>query len=389
MDRNLWLYPRYAAARNLLFWLPVFFLYFQQALDIGEVLWLEAIYYTAFVILEVPSGYLSDRLGRRLTLIAGAALSSVGALVFATSHGFAPWALGQVLFAAGFAFDSGTDTSLLYDSLAAEGREDEYRQRESQAASASLWAVAAASLIGGLIGAIDLRLAYLATAVAVGTAAILAAAFVEPPRVRAQTPLLQIRAVRTALQDGVLRWTMLVALLGTILNHVPYEFLQPWLDTLVADRAQTPVWSGALSFLIVGISAVAAGQADALATRWGARNVVLGALGLQTLVIGAMGWTAAWWLVPVLLLRGLPGAVLRPVLGSLQHPRLSASIRATTLSIQSLVGRLSFGLCLVIAGAWAHDGMFPLLRGFAVFGAVALFALWAGRPGMQSAGETR
>ena len=64
MDRNVRLYPIYQAARSSTFWLPVFFLYFSSKFDVADVLLLEAIYYGAVVALEVPSGYLSDRLGR-------------------------------------------------------------------------------------------------------------------------------------------------------------------------------------------------------------------------------------------------------------------------------------------------------------------------------------
>ena len=45
--------------------LPVFFLYFSSHLSLSEVLRLEALYCLAVVVLEAPSGYFSDRVGRR------------------------------------------------------------------------------------------------------------------------------------------------------------------------------------------------------------------------------------------------------------------------------------------------------------------------------------
>ncbi len=44
LQRNLRLYPWYAAAFNAYFWLPVFFLYFSDHLSLAGVLRLEAIY---------------------------------------------------------------------------------------------------------------------------------------------------------------------------------------------------------------------------------------------------------------------------------------------------------------------------------------------------------
>lgn len=380
MTRNLWLYPRYAAARNLLFWLPVFFLYFQQSLALSQALWLEAVYYAAFLALEVPSGYASDRMGRRVTLVAGASLSALGAVLFAAGSSLEVWALAQLLFAAGYAFDSGTDSSLLFDSLAAMGREEEFRARESQASSASLWAVAISSLLGGLLGAVDLRLAYVATAVCVALSAALAASFEEPPRLRARGARAQGQRVLGALAQPVVTWTVCAAVAGTVLNHVPYEFLQPWLATLVGDLSRTPMWSGLVSFVIVGIGAMAAARADRLAGALGSTRAITAALALQVLIIASMGLVVSPWLIPLLALRGVPGALARPILGSMQHPLLGSDIRATTLSVQSLLGRMSFGLSLLIAGAFAHGGIQPLLFGYAALGTAMVAALVASYP---------
>ena len=49
---------------GLHFWYPIFFLYFLARLPLVQVLQLEAIYYAGVVLLEVPSGWFSDRIGR-------------------------------------------------------------------------------------------------------------------------------------------------------------------------------------------------------------------------------------------------------------------------------------------------------------------------------------
>ncbi|TNE84999.1 MAG: MFS transporter [Deltaproteobacteria bacterium] len=385
MNRTLRLYPYYRALRGLVFWMAVFFLYYQERLTVGEALWLEAVYYTAFVLLEVPSGYLSDAVGRRPTLIAGSLLYALGAVAFALGDGFAPWALGQLLFAAGFAFDSGTDQSLLYDTLAAEGREDEFGELEARASAWNLVAVAVASLAGGMLGAVDLRLPYVASAVSAVVAMGIAMAFTEPPRAKANPPSMQLANVGRALRHPMLRWVTGVAFAGTVLNHVPYEFHQPWLAELVGEPTQAALWAGATSFVIVALSAMAAARANRLAKRSGAEWTLLGALGLQTLVIGAMSASVSWWILPLTLLRGVPGAVLRPVMGAVQHPLLSSDIRATTLSVQSLGGRLSFGLTLLVAGQLAHDSMQRAMIAYAILAIAIVTFLALSRPTSGSA----
>ena len=68
LERNLRLYAWLLPGTRLLFWAPVYFLFFARHLPLDQVLLLGSFYYVAVVVFEVPSGYLSDRLGRVATL---------------------------------------------------------------------------------------------------------------------------------------------------------------------------------------------------------------------------------------------------------------------------------------------------------------------------------
>ena len=77
LEANLRACTLYLVGRESYFWMPVFFLYFGAHLPVAKVLLLEAVYYIAVVVLEVPSGWASDRFGRKPTLV----LSSLALLV--------------------------------------------------------------------------------------------------------------------------------------------------------------------------------------------------------------------------------------------------------------------------------------------------------------------
>ena len=68
--RNIMLYPWFRFAQGLLFWHGVWFLYFQNTLSAADAILLYVVYDIATTALEVPSGYMSDRWGRLITLIA-------------------------------------------------------------------------------------------------------------------------------------------------------------------------------------------------------------------------------------------------------------------------------------------------------------------------------
>ena len=159
-SRNVALYPWYAAMFYAHFWMPIFFLYFLQHMSLAGVLRLEAIYYLGVVLLEVPSGYLSDRFGRRPTLLVASTALLVAYSIFLLGQGFVDFAVAQVFLAVGMAFNSGTDTSLHFDSLVTLGREKEFSAREAVVARNGIFASGLAAIIGGAAGVADLRYAY-------------------------------------------------------------------------------------------------------------------------------------------------------------------------------------------------------------------------------------
>lgn len=362
MERNLRLYPIYQSARNALFWLPVFFLYFSSVLPLEQVFLLEAVYYLAVVVLEVPSGYFSDRMGRKPTLIIAMACWGSSGLVFAATASFGWFALAQVLLAAGMAFNSGTDTSLLYDSLAAADRTGEIGDREARAEAWGYAAAATSALAGGLAGGFDLRLAYLLSA-AGGLAGLgIASSFREPAHVAetpetALVPHRQLGVCLERLADPVLRWIFLLVVGMTVFVHVPYELLQPYLDLLVGpergDWSPTPALTGALMAASYYASAWASTRAIRLRDRIGTVATLLGALAIQGAIILAMGLVLHWAVAALFIVRSAPWAAVKPIMRAAVHPRLERGIRATYLSLQSLAGRLAFSASLAAASLLA------------------------------------
>lgn len=366
MERNVRLYPLYQLGRGLIFWLPVFFLFFSGQVGLTGALLLEAVYYGAVVVLEVPSGYFSDRLGRRWTLLIGAAAYGAGCLTFVLGAGFAAFAVAQALLAVGVAFNSGTDSALLYDSLCALDRGDEVGGIEARAYSNQFLALAFASLVGGILSGFDLRVAYALTAVGALLTFAVTIAFEEPPRAEAAPPpWAALREAGARLADPVLRWLFLFVVAMTVFNHVPYEFFQPYIDFLLVghgagDFAVTPAATGFTMAVMMGISAVASRSAIALRDRIGAPWTLALTLALQTGIIASMALALHPAVLVLVVLRSVPGALMRPVVNAAVHPRLPSGIRATYLSLVSLAGRLSFaGALALTAGLAASETLTP------------------------------
>lgn len=372
MQTNVRLYPLYAVCLNAHFWLPVYLLFYIEHLSLREAIWLEAIYFTAMPLLEVPSGYFSDRIGRKPTLViaASALLASFFLLTF--GEGFALLAVAAVLRAVGFSFNSGTDASFHHDSLAAAGLDDEFAEREARVSKLGFYASALCAIAGGLIAIIDLRSAFALSAAAAVVMLVAALRFTEPHAPKdaadeAEAPahfFVQLRDCLAQLRQPTLAWLFGFAVLMLILNHVPYFFYQPYLKLVLDDAPQSLAWltdktppvSGLHTGLTLLIGGWFASRSVRMRDRLGLPMTLLLATVLQGVIIGAMAWTPHLLIAGFALLRSAPRGIMTAPMNAAIVPRVPRLQRATYLSMQSLAGRLSFAALLGVFGFIAAGG---------------------------------
>jgi MFS family permease len=350
LERNLRLYEWYLPLTRSYFWAPVFYLFFSARFPIDQVLLLQSIYYATVVVLEVPSGYLSDRVSRTLTLrlSAMAGLLSFSLFVFGGAE-FELFVAAQIVQAVSFSFASGTDVSLHYDTLIGLGRQDEFGAREARLGSRALLFGSASALIGGLVAIADLRWAYVLSWVVALILIPVVVAMREPPRQPIPAGhdfVRQLRACAGFLRQPLLAWLFAFVVLQTSLEHVPYEFAQPYMAAVLGETAtrvqNTPLASGAVTAGIAFVAAFAVRRSIGLRNRFGLGRLLLGVTALQTLIIGLMGMVYHALVVPLILLRSCYPAISRVLVNAAIAPRVPELQRATYLSLHSLAGRLGY-----------------------------------------------
>lgn len=110
--------------------MPIAVPFFQsKGLSMQEVFTLQALFGVVVLITEVPSGYLADLFGRRITLIVGAVFAGIGHTVLIAADGFWGLALFELALGISHSLISGSDIALLYDTELALGR-GEQAQRQ-------------------------------------------------------------------------------------------------------------------------------------------------------------------------------------------------------------------------------------------------------------------
>ena len=340
-------YPVYLFFQKASYWGPIFFLYFSSLLSLSDVLLLESIYYITVVLLEIPTGYLADRVGHRRVLIGSSIAQMTACLAFVSSDHFSVLAFGQIMLATGMALGSGSDTSYHFSVLAALGRSAEYGSREAKAARSLLISQATSALIGGAVATMDLRVAYLFTMASSVVAFAIAAGFLDVT-VESSPRKSMVSQIGSCLRDAThprLAWAMAYFIFMTVINHIPHEFYQPFLKTLILEHAA----------LTMGVATIAAAISIRIRDRIGSSSTLLLAGLIQTVIISGMALSTSPLIGILLLLRSIPRGLIQAPLNAEIVPLVGKDRQATYLSLQSLMGRLAFGAVL-LAFSMFFDG---------------------------------
>ncbi len=351
LERNLRLYPWYQACAGFMPWLPIFFLYFFQIVSLASALQLSAVYYFSVFLLEVPSGYFSDRFGRRLILMLSASFALLAYLIFILSDSFIGLAIGQFVLAAKFSLKSGSDNSLLFDTLQALNKTSEYAEREANANRYSMLAFAVAALLGGLTGTVNLTIPYYLSALGAFATLIICFKFSEPAANESAQPFLrQLVTCINRLKQPQLLWLFAFFVFAYSLMHVPAEFNQPYIKLLQVNFLTSKDSSALISGVMVAISmlggALGASASMAFQKRIGVRNLLLIGLSLMVVIIIGMASVLHSAVLLLVLFRNFPMALCEAPMLAAIAPHIKSHYRATYLSLQSLVGRLGFAIML-------------------------------------------
>ena len=392
MQRNQRLYPWFRIAGQGHAWIPVFFLYMSQSLPLDRIILLSAVYYLSVFALEVPSGYFSDRVGRRLTLLLSASSFVLAAACFLVGGRFGWFAAGQFFLAAGFALQSGTDTALLFDSLKALGREHEYARCEASAEQWGAVMLAVATFAGGALGLIDLRLAYVYLLLSALLMLALAWQFVEPVHADEDEVSGGFAAVVWScllkLRDPLLGWLFLMMILLYALAHFVFEFYQPYISLLEVPLFDATDRAPLISGIVISISMFGGALGARASIPWHARLGLVGVIAvaafIQLGIVAAMAAVVSPLALALVFARNFPMALVHAPVRAAIAPRIERRQRATYLSLQGLADRLVFALLLLWLAAGLEPGAAvdgPTIHGILAtmwwLGALATLALFA------------
>lgn len=322
-------------------------------LSLTQILLLQSIFSVATVLLEYPSGYVSDRLGYRVALTIASLLGMAGWGFYAVAGTFGQVLAAEILLGVSLSFISGSDSALLYETLKAEGKEQLYSRHEGRMNGFAQTGEAVGAIFAGAIYAAAPLLPFILQTGVWFLALVITRTLVEPKR-ELNVPVSHLgealRTIRYAFQGNRrLRSTILLNVMLGMASFYPVWLIQPYLQHAGVPLTWFgPIWAGAN--LTVALFALASHRVTiALGDR---RMVTLfivligvGYFGLG--LTGGIGGFLFYYLLTAM--RGLRGPLM------LHHAQteITSANRAGILSLQALCFRLLFAATGPLVGMLA------------------------------------
>ena len=369
--RKFYLFESLSSAA-LSFPLPVIVLFWQaNGLSLTQVMLLQSIFALAVMALELPSGYFADRLGRKRAILASAGLGLLGVLIYMTGDRFSQFVVAELVFALGIALLSGADSALFYDTLADLEDTAAYQKLWGNAIFYSMISMAVANAIGGFIGKFDLRAAWY-PALATALLALAVAATFQEPRVH-KTPVAGSHAadlwriLKVALfERRRLRWLLIFSGVVHTFTQSGLWFYQPYFQLTGLDIGYFGLIFAAFN-LVAALSSKQAHRLESwLGSGWALLLLVMALSGAYLLMSNVVLWFSFIFVFFHQFVRGFARVILNDYVNRLT----TSDIRATVLSVQSLLGRLLYA-ALIPGIGWLADG-FGLRVALGLLGVAAL-----------------
>ena len=351
------------------FWI-LFFI--QNGLSLLQIGLLESIFHGTSLLCEIPSGMLADRFSYKTNLYLARLASIVSSILILFGQGsFWIYAIAMMINAWSYNFDSGTSTAFLYDSAVEAGQKDRYLQISSFLSGVAEVTRTLGTVVAGFFIHGALAWTYLIAIVLSLLSILLIFLMKEPESKSGERNHLTIKRILEVVKQEwqekpvLFYWMFTYQLVGTIMCMF-YFYYQQKISDLVS-------WQVSLIMLIgSGFNLLAVYLASQIGKKWNSNQVFPILVALTGLSLLLVGLKTPFAYLSVYLLTNALYAVYQPIYYNDLQAYLPSSVRATMLSINSMMFSLSMIVIFPLTG-WLIDTC-GFVAVFLVLGLITLFS---------------
>ena len=365
MRSNIRLFYAYIFLNRLEMWLPVVVLFVQdRGFSLAQYTTLDAVWYVSTLVFEVPTGVVTDRYGKKTSLLVAAALQSCSLFMLAFAHTFLWMVFSYVLWGLASSFETGTIDAFVYDSLKQADKEEEYGSVRSRITTLTLLAAALGSVTAGYLAGVRLVLPIILTASIALLLCPVILFFTEPrvSDVREPSHLLHVRESVRYLSGHRLVALLIVysAGLATAVWGL-HDFYQPLLRSFAI-----PVERIGVLYLLFRLSGVVGARlSDPVYRAVGNVSIYLIPLCFAAALF-CLGFLITPWVILCVFIIYFIEGFYYPIINAILNRNLPSGKRATIISLGSVLSCLMGAVLYPILGNIAD--LFSLQTTFKVMG---------------------
>ncbi|MCG8702210.1 MAG: MFS transporter [Bacteroidales bacterium] len=356
-------------------YVPVYKLFIEESgFNDEQLFWLRGIYSLVIALAEIPSGYMADKWGRKHTLQLGTLLGVAGFAVYYYTHSFWLFMIAEIALGLGQSFISGSDSALLYETLKQRNKESKYTKVEGGVTATGNIAEALAGVSVSILAFGAFRQYYFLQIIIALLAFIFSIFLKEPSHLRNLSHNQLLKTIKNSLiENAVLRRIIILSALFGIASLSCAWFIQ-----IVLFELQFPEeyygYVSAVNNVVVAVGSFISGYVAVKIHRNKLTLLLLLVLGGCLLAPGIwLSYYSFIFITVFLIFRG----VVHPVMKQYMNDECSSDIRATILSIRSLIIRLLFFLSAPLIGflsseysiqyAFLYIGILLLVPGLIIY----------------------
>lgn len=339
-----------------------------KGMNLIEIGLLESIFHMTSFTMEIPTGMVADRYGRKTSRVLGRLLACIATLLMLMSNSFWMFAVAFIMTALGYNLESGAGDALVYDSLVATDATEQYMKIKGRQEIYYQVARISSLALGGWVAQYSYDIAYGTTIGVYALALWQALYFVEPKigeKVQ-ESSVNMMTHIRDSLQvikdhGHILPYVLYIEVFSFFYTTM-YFYMQNALKAVGYVESSIGLTLAGAAFL----SVVTASQAFRIEAKLGiVRLIRMGTL----LAIGCL-FIVAFTPYAIVGFSGmaLTDGLLYVSFCSYINELIPSSHRATLLSFQSMVFSSLMIFCFPAFGAiseyigfsWAFKGLFIL-----------------------------
>jgi len=357
---------------SLSFFAPIIVLFWQDnGLSLTQIMVLQSIFAILVVLLEIPTGYFADVVGRKKSLVIGSLMILGATIVYAEGYSFSHFLLAEAFWALSISFISGSDSAFIFDTLKSLKQEKKYKKIWGNVLFYSLIAMAVAHVIGGFLGQVSYRLTFWVMIPFIIIAIFIALSLKEPAR---HKPILKKGYVKelifiikySMLKNKKLKWLIIYSGIIFSFNQSVLWFYQPYFLISGVDI----MYFGIIFASFQVVAALSSKYAHALEQKLGEKYSLVMLIFLVSASYLLMSNFVLLFSFSFAFLHQFVRGFSKVVITDYINKLANSDIRATILSAQSMSGRLIYALIVPIFG-WVAD-VYTLINALTIIGISAL-----------------